>query len=155
MAASAKPIPGIARILEISVDGGTSYKIVGQANQVDFSPSTEVRDITSQTTGGWNESRPGQKGYTLSANGFVVYGGPATEHPHNILETAHLNGTIVNWRLAIVDPSDGTPVVGEFKKEGTGFITQLDENAATNANENIGYSMTIQGTGEYTTAAQA
>lgn len=119
--------------------GGT---VVNRQNDVTFSVNMEPRDITTKDSGGWRELLEGLRSYEISIAGLLAFDDSLSVYTTttgiNAVLTARTSQT---WIL-------GTGVSGDVKLSGAGYWTSL-EVGSPDAESNMTFSATLQGSGQY------
>ena len=135
---------GIINSSNIRVFLGTvndSEVVLDHITECSISVSTDMRDITTKTSGGWRTLLPGLKSASLSVSG--LFAEDAT-NGYNELATHQLSGTKVFVLYTNVDGS-GAANTGDEQFNFEGYITSLEQTAGVE--DNVGYSMTIEMSG--------
>ena len=119
--------------------GGT---VVNRQNDVTFSVNMEPRDITTKDSGGWRELLEGLRSYEISIAGLLAFDDSLSVYTTttgiNAVLTARTQQT---WIL-------GTGVSNDIKLSGAGYWTSL-EVGSPDAESNMTFSATLQGSGQY------
>lgn len=144
MAASANPINGTAYVIKISTDAGVSFDLVAQCIQASLTSNMETRDTTTKDSAGWRELGEGLRSWSLSGNGLVVYSVSAGSLAMDDLFDIYSGRTKALFQFT-------TANTGDFEYEGSGYITELTQEAGTE--DNVTYSFSIEGSGVLTKAA--
>ena len=131
-------------LIQFSTDG-TTYDEVGRMTSASLSISMETRDTSTKDSAGWRELLEGQKSWSLSGDGLVVYSLTGADGFSDLY--GYLNG---RTNLYVKFGSVGT---GEKVYSGRGFITSLDQEAGVE--DNTTFSFSFEGTGALTEAANA
>ena len=131
-------------LIQFSTDG-TTYDEVGRMTSASLSISMETRDTSTKDSAGWRELLEGQKSWSLSGDGLVVYSLTGADGFSDLY--GYLNG---RTNLYVKFGSVGT---GEKVYSGRGFITSLDQEAGME--DNTTFSFSFEGTGALTEAANA
>ncbi len=134
MATSA--IAGFNAQVSISVDGGTSYQVIGEARDATLSISTNEIEATSFDSGGWNEYIPGLKEWNVDVEALYIPTNIAQEN----LWDALVNGTSLKIKLL---PKTGT---GNIGYTGGVFVTSWEINPTPD--DAVSVSVSFRGTGE-------
>ena len=131
-------------LIQFSTDGVT-YDEVGRMTNASLSISMETRDTSTKDSAGWRELLEGQKSWSLSGDGLVVYSLTGAEG------FADLFGYLGNrTNLYVKFGSTGS---GEKYYSGRGFVTSLDQEAGVE--DNVTFSFSFEGTGALAEAANA
>jgi predicted secreted protein len=131
-------------LIQFSTDG-TTYDEVGRMTSASLSISMETRDTSTKDSAGWRELLEGQKSWSLSGDGLVVYSLTGADGFSDLY--GYLNG---RTNLYVKFGSVGS---GEKVYSGRGFITSLDQEAGME--DNTTFSFSFEGTGALTEAANA
>ena len=131
-------------LIQFSTDG-TTYDEVGRMTSASLSISMETRDTSTKDSAGWRELLEGQKSWSLSGDGLVVYSLTGADGFSDLY--GYLNG---RTNLYVKFGSVGS---GEKVYSGRGFITSLDQEAGVE--DNTTFSFSFEGTGALTEAANA
>jgi len=135
---------GIINSSSIRVFLGTtdaSEVVVDHVTECSISMSTDMRDITTKTSGGFRELLPGLKSASLSLSGLFA---EDTTNGYNQL----IDHQIAGAKLFIVFTNTGAGAAGnagdeQFNVEG--FITSLEQSAGVE--DNVGFSLSVEVTG--------
>ena len=144
MAASTAIMNATDVLIQFSTDG-TTYDEVGRMTSASLSISMETRDTSTKDSAGWRELLEGQKSWSLSGDGLVVYSLTGADGFSDLY--GYLNG---RTNLYVKFGSVGS---GEKVYSGRGFITSLDQEAGME--DNTTFSFSFEGTGALTEAANA
>ena len=135
---------GIINASSIRVFLGTtddSEVVVDHVTECSISISTDMRDITTKTSGGWREILPGLKSASLSLSG--LFAEDATTNYNQLVDHQ-----IAGNKLFIVFTNTGagsSANAGDEQFDVAGYITSLEQTAGTE--DNVTFSMTIEITG--------
>jgi len=135
---------GIINASSIRVFLGTtddSEVVVDHVTECSISMSTDMRDITTKTSGGWREILPGMKSASLSLSG--LFAEDATTNYNQLVDHQ-----IAGNKLYVVFTNTGagaTANAGDEQFDVAGYITSLEQTAGTE--DNVTFSMTIEITG--------
>jgi TP901-1 family phage major tail protein len=135
---------GIINSSSIRVFLGTtddSEVVLDHVTECSISMSTDMRDITTKTSGGWRELLPGLKSASLSVSG--LFAEDATNGYNELV--AH---QIAGDKLFVIFTNTGsgsTANLGDEQFDVVGYITSLEQTAGVE--DNVGFSMTIEITG--------
>ena len=144
MAASTSVMNSTDVVVRISADGGT-YETVGKMTNASLSVTMATRDASTKDSAGWMEVLEGQKSWTLSGEGLVVYNNSGKATPDDIY--GHLSSRTV---IYIEFGSESTD---ETYYSGTGYFTEFSTDAGME--DNATFSFSFQGTSELTQGTQA
>jgi hypothetical protein len=134
MATSA--IAGFNARVSISVDGGTSYQVIGEARDATLSISQNEIEATSFDSNGWMEYIPGMKEWSVDIEALYV---PTNVAQENLYE-ALVEGTTLKIKLL---PKTGT---GNAGYTGDVFVTSWEINPTPD--DAVSVSVSFRGTGE-------
>ena len=135
---------GIINASSIRVFLGTtddSEVVVDHVSECSISLNTDIRDITTKTSGGWREILPALKSASLSLSG--LFAEDAT-NGFNQLVDHQIAGDL----LYVVFTNTGAGATGNAGDEQfdvSGYITSLEQTAGTE--DNTTFSMTLEITG--------
>jgi predicted secreted protein len=135
---------GIINASSVRVFLGTtddSEVVVDHVTECSISLSTDVRDITTKTSGGWREILPGLKSANLSLSG--LFAEDATNNFNQLVDHQ-----IAGELLYVVFTNTGagsTANAGDEQFDVSGYITSLEQTAGTE--DNVTFSMTLEITG--------
>ena len=136
---------GIINASSIRVFLGTtddSEVVVDHVTECSISMSTDMRDITTKTSGGWREILPGLKSASLSLSG--LFAEDATTNYNQLVDHQ-----IAGDKLYVIFTNTGagsSANAGDEQFDVAGYITSLEQTAGTE--DNVTFSMTIEITGE-------
>ena len=135
---------GIINSSSIRVFTGTTSGaevVVDNVTECSISMSTDMRDITTKTSGGWRELLPGLKSASLSLSGLFA---EDSTNGYNQLVDNQIAGEL----LYIEFTNTGAGVVGNQGDEQftvSGYITSLEQSAGVE--DNVGFSLSVEVTG--------
>jgi len=135
---------GIINASSIRVFLGTtndSEVVVDHVTECSISLSTDIRDITTKTSGGWREILPALKSASLSLSG--LFAEDATTNFNQLVDHQ-----IAGDKLFVVFTNTGSGASGNAGDEQfdvEGYITSLEQTAGTE--DNVTFSMTLEITG--------
>ena len=135
---------GIINSSSIRVFLGTtddSEVVVDHVTECSISMSTDMRDITTKTSGGWRELLPGLKSASLSLSG--LFAEDATNGFNQLVDHQ-----IEGEKLFVIFTNTGSGLaanIGDEQFDVAGYITSLEQTAGVE--DNVGFSMTIEVTG--------
>lgn len=135
---------GIINASSIRVFLGTtddSEVVVDHVTECSISLSTDIRDITTKTSGGWREILPALKSASLSLSG--LFAEDATTNYNQLVDHQ-----IAGDKLFVIFTNTGagaTANSGDEQFDVEGYITSLEQTAGTE--DNVTFSMTIEITG--------
>ena len=136
---------GIINSSSIRVFLGTSNDsevVVDHVTECSISMSTDMRDITTKTSGGWRELLPGLKSASLSLSGLFA------EDAANVGYNSLVDHQIASDKLYVIFTNTGSGSAanaGDEQFDVEGYITSLEQTAGVE--DNVGFSMTIEVTG--------
>lgn len=131
-------------VIRISADDVT-YETIGKMTSASLSVTMATRDISTKDSAGWSEVLEGQKAWTLSGEGLVVYSNTGKATPDDLF-------TFLNNRTKVYIEF-GSTTSTEIFYSGQGYFTEFSNDAGFE--DNVTYSFSFQGTGTLTQAAQA
>ncbi len=120
-------------------------KFVGKMTSASLSVTMATRDISTKDSAGWMEVLEGQKSWTLSGEGLVVYNNTGKTTPDEIY-------TLLSTR-AVVVIQFGSASSDEKYYTGSGFFTEFSTDAGVE--DNATFSFSFQGTGVLTQGTQS
>ena len=135
---------GIINSSSIRVFTGTTLGaevVVDNVTECSISMSTDMRDITTKTSGGWRELLPGLKSASLSLSG--LFAEDATNGYNQLVDNQ-----IAGELLYIEFTNTGTgaaPNAGDEQFTVSGYITSLEQSAGVE--DNVGFSLSVEVTG--------
>ena len=135
---------GIINASSIRVFLGTtndSEVVVDHVTECSISLSTDIRDITTKTSGGWREILPALKSASLSLSG--LFAEDATTNFNQLVDHQ-----IAGDKLYVIFTNTGAGASGNAGDEQfdvEGYITSLEQTAGTE--DNVTFSMTLEITG--------
>jgi len=135
---------GIINASSIRVFLGTtddSEVVVDHVTECSISLNTDIRDITTKTSGGWREILPALKSASLSLSG--LFAEDATNNFNQLVDHQ-----IAGALLYVVFTNTGTGDAansGDEQFDVSGYITSLEQTAGTE--DNVTFSMTLEITG--------
>jgi TP901-1 family phage major tail protein len=135
---------GIINSSSIRVFLGTtddSEVALNHVTECSISMSTDMRDITTKTSGGWRELLPGLKSASLSVSG--LFAEDATNGYNQLVDHQ-----IAGNKLFVIFTNTGAGSaanLGDEQFDVVGYITSLEQTAGVE--DNVGFSMTIEITG--------
>ena len=120
-------------------------EIVGKMTSASLSVTMATRDISTKDSAGWMEVLEGQKSWTLSGEGLVVYDNSGKATPDDIY-------TLLSNRAAVAIEF-GSETTDEKYYSGSGFFTEFSTDAGVE--DNATFSFSFQGTGTLTQGTQS
>ena len=120
-------------------------EIVGKMTSASLSVTMATRDISTKDSAGWMEVLEGQKSWTLSGEGLVVYNNTGKATPDDIY-------TYLSNRTAVAIEF-GSETTDEKYYSGSGFFTEFSTDAGVE--DNATFSFSFQGTGTFTQGTQS
>jgi predicted secreted protein len=133
MASSA--IAGFNARVSISIDGGTSFQLIGEARDATLSISQNEIEATSFDSAGWSEYIPGLKEWSVDVEALYI---PTNVGQENLFE-ALVDGTLLKIKLL---PKTGT---GNLGYEGDVFVSSWEINPTPD--DAVSVSVSFRGTG--------
>lgn len=143
MAASTSVMNSTDVVVRIGTDGVT-YENVGKMTNASLSVTMATRDISTKDSSGWMEVLEGQKSWTLSGEGLVVYNNSGKATPDDIY--GHLSSR------TLIYIEFGSEATDEKYYSGTGYFTEFSTDAGVE--DNATFSFSFQGTGTLTQGTQ-
>lgn len=107
----------------------------GAATNHTISMESDMIDVTTKDSGGWEEVLPGLKSYEINVEALTTFD---ETQGFEWLHNAYLNRTKVYYRLS-------TEVTANEKFYGEGYISSMELNAPME--DKVTYSVAIKGTG--------
>ena len=107
--------------------------VIDHVTECSISVSTDMRDITTKTSGGWRELLPGLKSSSLSLSG--LFAEDATNGYNQLVDHQ-----IAGDKLYIIFTNTGATAVGNAGDEQfdvIGYITSLEQTAGVE--DNVGF----------------
>lgn len=144
MAASTSVMNSTDVVIQVSSDDVT-YEIIGKMTSASLAVSMATRDTSTKDSSGWMEVLEGQKSWTLSGEGLVVYSNSGKTTPDEIY-------TFVSNRSKVY-VKFGSTSSGEYAYSGQGYFTEFSNDAGFE--DNATFSFSFQGTSTLTQAAVA
>lgn len=140
-------------VIRVADDGSsTNLQTLAFATSASLSMSSELRDSTTKSSGGWQENLAGLKSWELSGDAFIDLSGDTVTATDPYTGSSGTLKTVTKlWDLwaagTKVDIEFGTGAGGSGDKSYTGeaFISSLSMEAGVE--ENATYSITLTGTG--------
>lgn len=133
MATSA--IAGFNAQVSVSVDGGTSYQVIGEARDATLNISQNEIEATSFSSAGWSEYIPGLKEWSVDVEALYI---PTNIGQENLFE-ALVDGAQIKIKLL---PKTGT---GNLGYQGDAFVTSWEINPTPD--DAVAVSVSFRGTG--------
>lgn len=118
-----------------------SEVLVDHVTECSISLSTDIRDITTKTSGGWREILPALKSASLSLSGWFAE--DATNNFNQLVDHQ-----IAGNKLYVLFTNTGagsSANAGDEQFDVSGYITSLEQTAGTE--DNVTFSMTLEITG--------
>jgi len=131
-------------VIQVSSDDVT-YEIIGKMTSASLAVSMATRDTSTKDSAGWMEVLEGQKSWTLSGEGLVVYSNSGKATPDDLF-------TFVSNR-SLVYIKFGSTTSTEIAYSGAGYFTEFSNDAGFE--DNATFSFSFQGTSTLTQAAVA
>lgn len=127
--------------------GSTADPTTTIANCTDASISIthDLRDITTKDSAGWRELNEGLRSYNISAS--ALYETDANNDFQSLYDTYVDTRTLIYWKLA--ETASGGIVLS-----GSGYISSIELTSA-GSEDNVAFSLTIEGDGEITSTEVA
>jgi len=144
MAASTSVMNATDVVIQFS-DDDVTYDIVGKMTSASLSISMATRDTSTKDSAGWMEVLEGQKSWTLSGDGLVVYSNSGKATPDELF-------TYLSNRQSLY-VKFGSTTTDEIAYSGQGYLTEFSNEAGFE--DNVTFSFSFQGTSTLTQAAVA
>ena len=135
---------GILNASSIRFFTGTTdgtHVVVANVTECSISLTTDVRDITTKTSGGWREILPALRSASVSVSGYFA---EDATNGFNTLVDYQIGGTKVFATFSNVG-SGSTPNVGDEEFDIAGYITSIEQSAGFE--DNVTWSLTMDLTG--------
>ena len=135
---------GIINSSNIRVFTGTTSGaevVIENVTECSISVSTDMRDITTKTSGGWRELLPGLKSSSLSLSGLFA---EVTTNGYNQLAQNQIDGDLLYIEFSNVGAL-AVPNTGDEQFTVSGYITSLEQTAGVE--DNVGFSLSVEVTG--------
>jgi TP901-1 family phage major tail protein len=135
---------GILNASSIRFFTGTTdgtHTAVANVTECSISLSTETRDISTKTSGGWREILPAMKSASINVSGYFA---EDATNGFNALVDYQIAGTKVFAVFTNVG-SGTTPNVGDEEFDIVGYITSIEQTAGFE--DNVTWSLTFEITG--------
>lgn len=142
MAASTSVMNSTDVVIQVSSDDLT-YEIIGKMTSASLAVSMATRDTSTKDSAGWMEVLEGQKSWTLSGEGLVVYSNSGKATPDDLF-------TFVSNRTKVY-VKFGSTTTDEIAYSGQGYFTEFSSDAGFE--DNATFSFSFQGTSTLTQAA--
>ena len=121
-----------------------SEVVIDHVTECSISMTTDMRDITTKTSGGYRELLPGLKSASMSVSG--LFAEDAT-NGYNQLIDHQLAGE--KLFILFTNTGDGAAAnTGDEQFDISGYISSLEQTAGVE--DNVGFSMTVEITGTIT-----
>lgn len=144
MAASTSVMNSTDVVIQVSSDDVT-YEIIGKMTSASLAVSMGTRDTSTKDSAGWMEVLEGQKSWTLSGEGLVVYSNSGKATPDDLF-------TFVSNRTKVY-VKFGSTTTDEIAYSGQGYFTEFSNDSSFE--DNATFSFSFQGTSTLTQAAVA
>lgn len=118
-----------------------SEVVVDHVTECSISLNTDIRDITTKTSGGWREILPSLKSASLSLSG--LFAEDATNN-FNQLVDHQIAGNLL-YVIFTNTGAGSSANAGDEQFDVAGYITSLEQTAGTE--DNVTFSMTLEITG--------
>ena len=137
---------GIPNSTLVKLRTGATPTALARLTDSSLTINHETRDISSKDSGGWAEFAEGMRNWTMSGTGLWEF---AAASAANI--TTPIGNITTRASFAV---EFGSGVTGDPKFSGTGWVTSI-ELGSPGQEENVTYSITIQGTSALTVGTYA
>jgi len=118
-----------------------THVVVANVTECSISISTDVRDITTKTSGGWKEILPALKSASVNVSGYFA---EDATNSFNALVDYQIAGTKVFATFSNVG-TGVTPNTGDEEFDIAGYITSMEQTAGFE--DNVTWSLTMDLTG--------
>lgn len=135
---------GILNASSIRFFTGTTdgtHTAVANVTECSISLSTETRDISTKTSGGWREILPAMKSASINVSGYFA---EDATNGFNTLVDYQIGGTKVFAVFTNVG-SGSSPNAGDEEFDIAGYITSIEQTAGFE--DNVTWSLTFEITG--------
>ena len=119
--------------------------VIANCTDASISITHDLRDITTKDSAGFRELNEGLRSYSISAS--ALYETDAANDFQSLYDTYIGTRTIIFWKMAEDDS-------GGIVLSGCGYISSL-ELTSPGAEDNVSFSLTIEGSGEITSSQVA
>ena len=116
--------------------------VIANCTDASLSITHDLRDITTKDSAGWRELNEGLRSFSISAS--ALYETDADNDFQALYDTYIDTRTPIFWRMAESD-------TGGIVLSGCGYISSI-ELSSPGAEDNVTFSLTIEGDGEITSA---
>ena len=144
MAASTSVMNSTDVVVRLGTDG-VAYQTVGKMTSASLSVTMATRDTSTKDSAGWMEVLEGQKSWTLSGEGLVVYSNAGKVTPNDIY--THLANRV------LIHIEFGSESTDEKYYRGTGYFTEFSNDAGME--DNTTFSFSFQGNSTLTQDTQS
>ena len=128
-------IAGFNARVSVSTDGGTTFKLIGEARDATLNISQNEIEATSFDSGGWSEYIPGLKEWTVDIEALYI--------PTNDGQDALYDGLVAGSKVQVkLLPKTGT---GNTGYKGDAFVTSWEINPTPD--DAVAVSISFRGTG--------
>ncbi len=115
------------------------WKIVACSTSDGFTGTTDAVAINNKCQGDWAAALPGDKSWSFSNASYAQKEAAANQISQDELFDLWTEGTVGEWKIESVDPTD------DYLRQGDGWISNLGETAATG--DYLQFDLSINGTG--------
>jgi TP901-1 family phage major tail protein len=137
---------GIPNSTLVKLRTGATPTALARLTDSSFTLNHELRDISSKDSAGWKESAEGMRNWSLSGSGLWEF---AATSAANI--TTPIGNVTTRASFAV---EFGSGVTGDPKFSGTAWVTSI-ELGSPGQEDNVTYSISIEGTGALTVGTYA
>ena len=116
--------------------------VIANCTDASLSITHDLRDITTKDSAGWRELNEGLRSFSISAS--ALYETDASNDFQSLYDTYINTRTVIFWKMAESD-------AGGIALSGCGYISSI-ELSSPGAEDNVTFSLTIEGDGEITSA---
>ena len=116
--------------------------VIANCTDASLSITHDLRDITTKDSAGWRELNEGLRSFSISAS--ALYETDASNDFQSLYDTYINTRTVIFWKMAESD-------TGGIVLSGCGYISSI-ELSSPGAEDNVTFSLTIEGDGEITSS---
>tara|TARA_R110002020_G_scaffold22596_1_gene76223 strand:+ start:109 stop:543 length:435 start_codon:yes stop_codon:yes gene_type:complete len=116
--------------------------VIANCTDASLSITHDLRDITTKDSAGWRELNEGLRSFSISAS--ALYETDASNDFQSLYDSYINTRTVIFWKMAESDS-------GGIVLSGCGYISSI-ELSSPGAEDNVTFSLTIEGDGEITSS---
>ena len=131
-------------VLEITLNGGTTYTKVGKLTSASLGRERETTETNNFDSPDWKESISTMRSWSIDGEALYVY----DDAGQQAIESAYAQDDAAGFRI-----TSAAGTVGVYEFTGDGFVTEASIEFETN--EVVTYSLSVEGTGPLVRAAIA